>query len=171
MGVLPCESLCPLTAKCRAQVQQVPARGAWRPHPRFLQLLNIPSCRCGKARCQRQQPGGHWGVSPQKAGRAGLGHFCATYESTQPRLREGRKLVISEPSGRAGHLAHHRAWPGLPPSQPSPYTHRHTRAHTDTSAHARTGICTEVRRHAHTHALVSAPLRSGFLVRTSFLLV
>lgn len=84
----------------------------------------------------------------------GLGRFCATDASTQPRLREGREPVFSEPRGRAGHLAHHRAWPGLPPSQPSPYTHRHTRAHTDTSAHARTGVRTEVRRHTHTHDLV-----------------
>lgn len=153
-GVLPCRSLCPLTAKCHAQVQQVPARGPWgprRPHPPRLPSASqhsqlqvwkgqVPETAARwELGCEppRRQAGRVRGASVLQMGQPNRGSERAESWSSQS---PGGGLVISRTTG-PGRASH--------PHNPPP-------AHTGTRVHTRT----QVRTHAQAYAQKSEDTRT-----------
>lgn len=163
--------VCPLTAKCRAQVQQVPVWGPWRsrrPHP---PRLPSASQRSQLQVWEGQVPGGNWGVSPP-GGRLGGSGALLCYRRVNPtEAQRGQRAGLLRAQGEGWSSRAPQGLAGPPTLTALPL---HTQAHACTHGHkcARTHRRTHRSQKTHAHTCPRpAPLGSGLLVRTSFLLV
>lgn len=166
LGVLPCRSLCPLTAKCRAQVQQVPAQEPWgprRPHPPRLPSASqhsqlqvwkgqVPETAARwELGCEppRRQAGRVWGASVLQMSQPSRGSERAESWSSQS---PGGGLVISCTTGpgRASHL------------HSPPPTHTGTRVHTRTQVRTPAQAYAQKSEDTRTHMPSSSSIGEWF---------